>query len=1236
MYSCRRRAIPRVLLCILLAGPASLPVVAEHLGGGEIQVSELQPRSEGNATLFSPLSLGSTGIDFQIDVNTEHERRRLYEIAFAGAGIAVADYDADGRPDIFMSRHDGADALYRQVGDLEFVDVSRDAGLGDRSEWSSGATFADVNNDGLTDLYVCYYDSPNALYINNGDGTFSDQAAAYGLNHQGASVMAAFADYDRDGDLDMYLLTSQLAANTEVEQQIRITKVLGAGGRAVPKVPDESLEYTDFVERPNGQFVRIASGQQDILFKNENGRFQPVDFRGTGNSASNESDNHMGMGVVWWDYDGDQWPDIYVANDLFGPDRLYRNNRDGTFTDVVATALPHTPWYSMGVDFADINNDGKFDLMATDMAASSHYEEKVGMGDMAKLGWFLQSAEPRQYMRNALYLNSGTERFMEIAYQAGIASTDWTWSVKLNDYDNDGLNDAFITNGMVRNFMDSDTQREIDATPYVDYWEILKDKPTKKDSNLAFRNSGDLRFEDVSSDWGIDHLGMSFGAAVADLDRDGDLDLVVNNLNEPAAVYRNDSRTGGRVLVRLKGQSSNSNGVGAVVRIETSDGVQVRQLSPTRGFMSADEPILHFGTGSTGEILQLSVSWPSGTQQVFENLPVDRFFTITEGGSTTVVTQPVAEAALYERVNDSALTRHKHRELPYDDYALQPLLPAKQSQHGPGMAWGDVDNDGDDDVFVGGAAGVPGVLFFAEDNAEFRAAARGPWSAHSDREDLGILWLDADSDGDLDLFVASGGVEVPQGDTDLANRLYLNDGRGNFQKAADDRLPISAESSGVVSAADIDADGDLDLFIGGRSVAGNYPLAPVSQLLRNDDGQFVDVTDEIAPGLRDVGMVTSALWTDVDNDSDPDLMVTLEWGAVRYFENTGSELTDRTQSAGLSSRTGWWNSITSVDLDNDGDSDYVITNVGLNTKYKASLEHPATLYYGEFSESGQSNLIEVHWEDETELPVRGLSCSSGAMPFIADQFGTFDAFARADINQLLSPAKVDTAARFTATELRHGVLLNNGDATFEFEPLPSLAQIAPAFGVVSGDFNLDGNFDVYLVQNSFAPQAETGHMDGGISLLMLGDGTGDLRAVWPDESGLIVPGDAKSLSMGDLNQDGRADFVVGRNNANAMVLQRSDASTVEVGQAMAIRLRGLAGNTTGAGARITAIRADGSRQSTEIHAGSGYLSQSIPVAFLADIAANPIIEVCVSWPMRDSTSSRVIVNKNNIYQQVTQ
>jgi hypothetical protein len=1182
-----------------------------HAGDASIDGEVLRPRSSGGETLFFRIEPAESGIDFQIDIDDQHERRRLYEIAFAGAGIAVADFDDDGRPDIFMTHHSGADRLYRQVGDFEFEDVTEVAGLAGRAEWSSGATFVDVDNDGLIDLYVCYYDSPNALFINNGDGTFEDKAVEYGLDYRGASVKAAFADYDRDGDLDVYLLTSRLAANTEREQQVRFTREAGPGGRMQPGVREDFLEYTDFIARPNGQFVQIATGQRDVLYRNDGGRFQPVEFLRDDDPL--DADNHMGMDVVWWDYNDDRWPDLYVANDLFGPDRLYRNNGDGSFSNVIDGTVPHTPWFSMGVDVGDINNDGKFDLMATDMSATSHYEEKVGMGDMASQGWFLTSARPRQYMRNAMYLNSGAGRFMEIAHLAGISSTDWTWSAKLNDLDNDGYVDLFITNGMVRNFMDADTQREIDAAHELeDYWEILEHKPAKQDTNLAFRNSGDLQFDPAGENWGLNHRGISFGAAISDLDRDGDLDLIVNNLDEPVSLYRNDSVSGGRLLLQLRGSDSNYNGVGAVVRIETDEGAQVRQLSPSRGFMSADEPVIHFGTGAATTVNRLTVDWPNGQVQVFENLPVDRFYTIREDGAASrpVGAASVGAASSRDKGNThyldvTAVTglNFIHRELDYDDYAVQPLLPAKLSQLGPGVAWGDANGDGRDDVYIGAAAGERGALFLSDSQGRLQLQAGGPWEAHEHREDLGAVWFDADGDADLDLFVASGGVEATQGNADLVDRLYLNNGDGRFSSAPAEALPGSAGSSGVASAADFDGDGDVDVFVGGRTVPGQYPLSPESQLLRNNGGSFVDVTDELAPGLRKAGMVTGALWTDADNDDDQDLLVTIEWGPVRYFENDAGALSERTAAAGLTAHEGWWNGITSVDIDNDGDSDYVITNVGLNTKYETSHDEPATLYYGDFAGSGQPNLIEVHWEDRTELPVRGLSCSSGAMPFIADEFGTFDQFARADINDLFSPAKVETADRYTATEFKHGLLINDGGARFEFRPLPMLAQIAPAYGVVTGDFDLDGNADVYLVQNSFSPQPETGRMDGGLSLLMLGDGQGGLEPVWPDESGLIVPGDAKALTTTDLNRDGRADFVISRNDDSTMVFQNARAE----GQPLAIRVAAV-------GSRVQIVRADGSVQSAEIHAGSGYLSQSAPVAYFGNAAGNPIEEIRVRWP----------------------
>ena len=1211
MSSCNRNRL--FCSCIWLLPLTFLSIASAESGSDAVESISSEPLhspSRGGKTLFTRVDPDASGIHFQIDVDENHPRRRLYEIAFAGAGVTIGDYDGDGRPDVFMAHHTGKDRLYRQTGDLVFTDVTDEAGIGENHEWSAGAAFIDINNDGLLDLYVCHYDAPNSLFINKGDGTFTEMAADYGLNFSGASVMAAFSDYDRDGDLDMYLLTSRLAANTEIESQIAVVRTRGPGGRTVPTIPGQYQEYTDFLQRPNGQFVQIAAGQRDHLFRNDDGHFTEVqlptqDVQG----GLQGSDNYMGMSAVWWDYDNDMWPDLYVANDMFGPDRLYHNNRDGTFTDVIATAVPHTPWFSMGSDFADINNDGLFDLMAADMSATTHYEQKIGMGDMDSQGWFLTSANPRQYMRNALYLNSGKDRFMEVAALAGLSSTDWTWTVKFADFDNDGFSDVFVTNGMVRNFMDADVQREIAAkTGLQDYWEILKDEPAKRDTNFVFRNTNGLQFENVSRDWGLDHTGLSFAAALGDLDRDGDLDLIVGNLDEPTSLYRNDSVRGSRVLIRLRGIESNRYGIDAKVRVETDSDTQIKQLTSARGFMSADDPVLQFGTGESSALRRLTVYWPSGTVQSFENLAVDRFYTITEqAGAISPESPAPLMPALYQDVTVSTGLNFEHKELEFDDYVAQPLLPAKLSQLGPGTAWGDADGDGDDDVFIGAAIGEAGALYLNNGQGHFRRMPAGPWAEHENREDMGVLWFDADGDQDLDLLVTSGSVEFPLGDQDLDDRLYLNIGDATFVDAAAGTLPQSGGSSGVVVTSDFDQDGDLDLFIGGRTLPGQYPLSPVSQLLRNDDGVFVDVTNAVGAGLRKTGMVTAALWSDVDDDGDQDFLLTVEWGPIRYFRNDDGIFSEQTASAGLAERTGWWNSITSIDIDNDGDMDYVVTNTGENTKYDATAEKSAMLYYGDFGGSGKSNLIEAQWEDDTEFPVRGLSCSTGAMPFLANEFGTFDAFARADVQQLFTPKKLDTAKKFIATELRSGVLVNT-NGIFEFRPLPLLAQIAPAFGVVSGDFDLDGVSDIYLLQNSFSPQAETGRMDGGLSQMLLGDGNGGFVPLWPTRSGLVVAGDAKALTTTDFNQDGRADFFITRNDDAVIAFQHNADETKQHRRSLSVRLQGRAGNPTAVGARIVLVRADGTHPSVEMHAGSGYLSQSAPVAFFTDLDTNKAVE----------------------------
>jgi len=1162
---------------------------------------------------FEMLSAEETGIDF---VSTL-ERENQIPYINTGAGVAIGDYDGDGLADIYLLSTDSPNKLFRQTGPWQFEDATATAGVDGGAGWSRGAAFADIDGDGDLDLYVCNTEAPNLLYLNQGDGTFVERGEQFGLDHVAASIMAYFADYDRDGDLDMYLLTYRSlhknlpdalindlvvpadTVKTIAELRVKPLRTEEQDGRIV------SLNPEDWVDLGHNSWE--LAGQQDRLFQNNgDGSFTDV------TEAAGLVDYGMGLSATWMDFDRDGWVDLYVGNDMNTRDRVWRNNGDGTFTNVLQYLLPHTTWYSMGSDFGDINNDGRLDLFVADMAGSTHYKAKRNMGDISTFRDFLNNEWPRQKMQNALFLATGLPRYIEVSAMAGLEATDWTWSVRFGDLDNDGRLDLFTTNGTSRDDMNLDVigieMLEIwDAEGEEAAMEYMKTIPQAPSPDFAFRNEGDLDFEDVSATWGLNHNGISFGAAYADLDRDGDLDLVVNRLGEPAGIYRNQSGEGGRALIRLRGES-NRYGVGAMVRLTSASGTQVRQLMPTRGFMSSEEPLVHFGLGED-TTYDLAIEWPEGHTQRLEGLEAGRFYTIEEQrGSATVHRRPNTSELLFLIVTDRLGLGWRHQERRFDDYSLQQLLPQKLSQLGPGLAWGDADGDGLDDLFVGGAAGQSGELFLYSERTGFERR-EGPWSFHLEQEDMAPLWLDFDSDGDMDLFLSSGSNEYSQDDPLQSDRLYRNDGTGTFSHAPG-ALPAAPGFSGASASADFDRDGDLDLFIGGRAVPGRYPSTPRSRLLRNDGGRFTDVTETLAPELAEIGMVTSALFSDADGDGQPDLLLTLEWGPVRLFTNQDGRFEDRSQEAGLAARTGWWNSITGGDFNGDGAIDYAVGNLGLNSKYSASPEFPTRIYYGDVDGSGEPHLIEAKSTAEGQLPVRGRSCSSLAMPFVEERFPTYHDYASALLTDIYPDESLGEAQVFEAVELRNGVLLNDGAGGFEWRALPRLAQASPGYGMVASDYNGDGDTDLYLLQNSFSREPETGLLDGGVSLLLFGDGSGDFRVADPSESGLMVPGDGKGLVAGDLNFDGWPDLVATQNNSSLAAFGNRGVSG---NSSLAVRLKGLPGNPTAIGAVVSLERTDGHRQTSEVYAGSGYLSQSSATSFFG-LGTVETKHLRVRWP----------------------
>ena len=1165
---------------------------------------------EGSKSSTLMTSVTDSGIKY---VNTmSRSRSRLF--LETGAGVAMGDYDNDGLIDVYMTGSDVDNRLFRNLGNFKFEDVTFDAGVDGRIQgrdpWASAATFADIDNDGDLDLYVCNMATPNILYINQNDGTFKEQTIFRGADYAGASKQANFCDYDHDGDLDFILLTYQdlLPAQDDFVKMV--------DGKM--EVLEGCEEYAVVINN-----TEARGGEKDIFFENQgDGTFKQVTSKvGVGDTYE------PNLAGVWMDYDNDGWQDLYTTADFKQSDHLYRNNGDGTFTDVLPDTVKHTPWFSMGLDTGDLNNDGHLDLIVGDMADRTHYGQKVNMGDMAENGWFLVWGEPRQFMQNCVFVNSGTGKFMEHGAITGMAKTDWTWSIRIVDLDNDGLQDVHFTNGHSRDSMNGDLFGKMNAlredpnlTPAM-WSEFFANIPVRKGVNLAFRNKGDLEFESVGPEWGLDHNGVSHAAAFADLDNDGDLDAVVNNLYEQASIYRNDSDNGARIIVQFRSGKNNYFGVGCKVEVLQDGKYYRRDLTPNRGYLSSDPMAVQLGLPSNNNIEQMRVTWPDGSAHDFKDIAVNQIYrAIDDGKGKTKGLNPILPkpVPVFADITDEAKVQFAHKENDFDDFAREPLLPYQLSRLGGSLAWSDVNGDGFQDVFCSGAAGQAGQLLINNGGKNF-AAAKGPWNAHAASEDMGILFFDADQDGDQDLMVASGSNEFDTDSELFRDRLYLNDGTGKFTHAKE-ALPPLTDSSSTVGAADFDRDGDLDLFIGSRAVAGSYPIVPTSRLLVNDSGTFTEASGDTVKEISQCGLVNSAIWSDFNSDGWIDLIVAPEWGPVKVFQNEQGAFKDVTANAGLDNKLGWWHGIAAGDIDLDGDIDYVVTNQGLNTKYHTSVEHPHRLYYDDFDQNGSLDLVEAEFEGDTEYPVRGRSCSSRCMPFIADKFPTFHDFSQASLSDIY---ETDSTKRsYHEVNILESVLLrNNGDGTFETEILDRMSQASPGYGVTIEDFDFDGKPDVLVANNFFGSQPETGYMDGGLSLLMKGNGDGKVDSLWPSASGISVSGDANGLAIADFDNDGDADAMFAVNNEPYRLFRNDSAAK----PALTIRVEGSGGNAQAIGARIL-LQGKSQMRAIELSAGGSYLSQSaIDGIRVARAELDQLESIKVQWP--DGTQTETNPNE---------
>lgn len=1100
---------------------------------------------ESEPHLFTLLSPERTHIGFTnhvIENPTFYMQVFIY--AYNGGGVAAGDINNDGLPDLYFSgtQSHSPNRLYLNLGDFRFREISSETGTDDSVGVRFGVVMVDIDGDGDLDIYSCKQDQPNRLYINNGDLTFTERGAEFGLDYCCSSTQGTFFDYDRDGDLDLYL---------------------GINGKAREDAP-------------------MVKGLQDRFFRNDGGKFVDV------TAETGIRDHGYALSVSVGDFNEDRWPDIFVANDFQEPDLLYINNRDGTFTNRMRERMQHSSVSSMGSDVADFNNDGLLDILTLDMVPETHWRK---MSSATSRSTYSPTFDSAQLMRNTLQLNRGGGYFSDISQLAGIAETDWSWTPLMADFDNDGRKDIFISNGFKRDMQNLDIMTYLDAS--FDPLAITERIPTLKIPNYAFHNNGDLTFRNVTGQWGMDQIVNSNGAVCVDLDRDGDLDLVLNNLDSNAFVFQNNASELGRgnfLQIELRGKGANTFGIGSRVIVRHAGTMQAQEMTPVRGYLSSLEPVIHFGLGEARSADRITVLWPDGTRQELEHVPANRRIVIRQEQGLQPDPEPAAPSAgssfLFTPANEAGPNR-RHRENTFDDFNRERLMPHRFSRNGPGSAVADVNGDGRDDVWIGGAQGSPGTIFLQQPDGTFLPSPDSlPFIRDARFEDLGGLFFDADGDGDPDLFAASGGNECADGDTLLRHRLYLNDGHGLFRRDFD-ALPADVISSGsCVAAADYDLDGDLDLFVGGRVVPGKYPDPPRSFLLRNDGGKFRDVTPEIAPALVAPGMASAAIWTDYDNDGDPDLFVAGEWMTPRLFRNDAGMFGDATPGSGLEGYEGWWNSIVGRDFDRDGDIDYVLGNLGLNTKpeLRASAGFPLRLYANDFDGNGSRDLVMSYYFQGQEYPTRNRTDAAGQMgTYIKRKFPTATAYSVAGIRQIYPPQKLDSAIRLHATTLWSAYVENLGDGTFRVSQLPVTAQLAPVFGMIADDFNTDGNPDVLLVDNYYSPDGSVIQYDAGYGLLLLGDGRGSFTATDFGTHGFRVVCDAKSLAAVRLQESGALHILTTCNNRQPINYRyRSPGGTFTA-------IDPATGCT-----HAVLVHEDGRRERCEFYRGSGYLSQSSP------------------------------------------
>lgn len=1084
--------------------------------------------------LFSRLPPAYTGITFENRVEPTRDLNVFtYRNFYNGGGVATGDLNGDGLPEVMLTSNQHGNRLYLNKGHFHFQDITDAAGVAGKGAWATGVTFADVNGDGLLDIYVCYAGNvagakrANELFINqgvdkNGIPTFKEEAAQYGLADEGFSTQAAFLDYDHDGYLDMFLINNSSRAASSF-----------------------GLTNTRDVRDPLGG---------DKLFHNDgNGHFTDVSAK----AGIFGSEIGLGLGVGVSDLNGDGWPDIYVSNDFFERDYLYINNHDGTFTDALPKEMPYTSYFSMGMDIADVNNDGLPDVYTTDMLPENEYRLRT---TSAFESWEVYQAKVRngyhyQFMRNMLQLNNGNGTFSDVGQMAGVARSDWSWSALIADLDLDGNKDIFITNGLAKDVTSQDyvaflannqTMMAATRTGKVDFKALTDAMSSTKLANYAFHNNGDSTFVNQSAAWGLDTPTFSNGASYADLDGDGALDLVVNNEDDTAFVYRNNARTLTKnhyLQVKLDGDGHNRFAIGAKVTLETGRTLLYQELSPTRGFQSSVDYVLTFGLGAVDTVGKVTIDWPDGRQSRLTDVRADQRLEVRQSGARatfgSAATSPTSERArpapIFSDVTSSTPLDFTHHEDDYVDFERDPLMPKMLSTEGPNMVVADVNGDGLDDIFIAGAKGQPSALLIQQRDGKFVKSNEKLFAQDSTSEDISGVFFDANGDGHPDLYVVTGGTEFSEVADPLVDRLYLNDGKGNLRKAKG-ALPTSYMSGSRAAAADYDGDGHVDLFVGGRSVIGHYGLNPQSQLLHNDGkGHFTDVADQVAPGLSHVGMVTDAVWKDIDGDGRPDLIIVGDWMPITIFRNVGRGKLERINPRGLEKSAGWWNRIVAGDFTGNGRVDLIVGNFGTNLRLHASPTEPVSMYVKDFARTGFVQQIVSYYNGGKQYPLTLRDDLLRSLPYLKSRYPDYKSYATQTINDVFSAADLSDAVVKNVDTFATTLVRNNGDGSFTMIPLPSEAQAAPVFGILSRDYDGDGRIDLLLAGNFDGLKPELGKMDGSYGLFLRGDGRGHFTPVRTLDSGFFVPGQSRDIARVRTASGDR--YIVARNNDHPLVFR---------------------------------------------------------------------------------------------------